>query len=50
MFRKSFDQNVLENVEEQLSIRVYTYMAIGLHTQLAFMHTQLGFMHMRSCS
>ena len=32
MIRKSFDQNVLENVEEQFSIWVYAYAAIGMHT------------------
>ena len=39
MFTMSFDQNMLENVEEHFSVWVHACTVIGLCTQLVFMHT-----------
>ena len=40
MFRMSFDQNVLETIEKQLS-NVYAYTDLSLRTWLVFMRMRL---------
>ena len=39
MFTMSFDQNMLENVEEHFSVWIHACTVIGLRTQHVFMLT-----------
>ena len=41
MFRESFDQKVVENVEEHFSVCAYAYVDIGLLTLLVSMRTHI---------
>ena len=50
MFRMSFDQNVLETVEEQLSVCFYAYVDSSLRMRIVFMRTQPIITHTWACS